>query len=68
MPDDLHLTVRQNSLVNSGMPLGAIGGALLLAPTNEMLGPRMAIIISTILYTIGAALGAGAQSFGMIVG
>ena len=68
MPVDLGLTTQQNSLVNSGMPLGAVGGALLLAPVNETLGRRMAIIISIILYTIGAALEAGAQSFGMIVG
>lgn len=67
MPVDLGLTVRQNSLVNSGMPLGAVGGALLLSPINEWLGRRMAIIIATILYTIGAAIEAGAQSFGMIV-
>ena len=67
MPIDLGLTTQQNSLVNSGMPLGAIGGALLLAPANEGLGRRMAIIISIVLYTIGAALEAGAQSFGMIV-
>lgn len=67
MPVDLGLTTRQNSLVNSGMPLGAVGGALLLSPANEGLGRRMAIIISIILYTIGAALEAGAQSFGMIV-
>jgi Na+/melibiose symporter-like transporter len=67
MPVDLGLTVQQNSLVNSGMPLGAVGGALLLSPINEGLGRRMAIIISIILYTIGAAIEAGAQSFGMIV-
>jgi Na+/melibiose symporter-like transporter len=67
MPQDLGLTVQQNSLVNSGMPLGAVGGALLLSPVNEILGRRMAIIISIILYTIGAALEAGSISFGMIV-
>lgn len=67
MPKDLGLTVKQNSLVDSGMPLGAVGGALLLSPVNEYLGRRMAIIISIILYTIGAALEAGSQSYGMIV-
>jgi MFS family permease len=41
---------------------------LLLSPVNEYLGRRMAIIISIILYTIGAALEAGSVSFGMIVG
>ena len=50
------------------MPLGAVGGALLLSPINEILGRRMAIIISIVLYTIGAALEAGSVSFGMIVG
>ena len=40
----------------------------MLSPINEFLGRRMAIIISIILYTIGAALEAGSVSFGMIVG
>lgn len=64
LPDDLGLTARQNSLVNSGMPLGAVGGALLLGPCNEWSGRKGAIIISTILYTIGGALEAGAINFG----
>ncbi|ROV96233.1 hypothetical protein VMCG_07726 [Cytospora schulzeri] len=67
LPGDLGLTTRQNSLVNSAMPLGAVGGALALGTTNEMFGRKMAIIISTILYTIGGALEAGSMSFGMIV-
>jgi len=67
MPKDLGLTVQQNSLVDSGMPLGAVGGALLLSPINENFGRKMAILISIILYTIGAGLEAGASSFGMIV-
>jgi len=53
--------------VASGVPLGAIGGALLLGPINEAVGRRLAIIISLILYTVGAALEAGAIDFGMIV-
>lgn len=48
------------------MPLGAVGGALILSPANEYLGRRIAIIISCILYTIGAALEAGAINFGMM--
>ncbi|KAK4697719.1 hypothetical protein P7C71_g419, partial [Lecanoromycetidae sp. Uapishka_2] len=67
MPASLHLDTSQVSLVASGVPLGAIGGALLLGPTNEAVGRRMAIIISLVLYTVGAALEAGAISFGMIV-
>ena len=67
MPASLHLNTSQVSLVASGVPLGAVGGALLLGPTNEAVGRRMAIIISLILYTIGGALEAGAINFGMIV-
>lgn len=64
LPKDLSLSDRQNSLVNSGMPLGAVGGALLLGPANEWSGRKGAIIISTILYTIGGALEAGSINFG----
>ncbi|GKZ82779.1 hypothetical protein AnigIFM56816_007600 [Aspergillus niger] len=66
LPDALNLTDNQSSLVDAGMPLGAVAGALILSPANEYLGRRMAIIVSCILYTIGAALEAGAISFGMI--
>ncbi|KAF2149611.1 MFS general substrate transporter [Myriangium duriaei CBS 260.36] len=67
LPKDLHLTAHQNSLVNSGMPLGAVGGAIILSPCNEYFGRRWSIIISTILYTVGAALEAGSVNYGMIV-
>ncbi|KAF7161216.1 hypothetical protein CNMCM6106_008542 [Aspergillus hiratsukae] len=66
MPTALHLSANQASLVNGGMPLGAVGGALILSPANEYLGRRMAIIVSCILYTIGAGLEAGAIDFGMM--
>lgn len=67
MPDDLGLTTRENSLINGGMPLGAVGGALLLSPINELWGRKRAIIIACIFYTIGAALEAGAINFPMMV-
>jgi sugar porter (SP) family MFS transporter len=67
LPEDLGLTEQQNSLVNSAMPLGAIAGALLISPCNELFGRRWAILISCILYTIGGALCAGAMNFAMIV-
>lgn len=63
----LGLTTKQVSLVSSGVPLGAVGGALMLGPLNEAVGRRMAIIVSLVLYTIGAALEAGAINFGMMV-
>ncbi|RCI15934.1 hypothetical protein L249_2525 [Ophiocordyceps polyrhachis-furcata BCC 54312] len=46
LPRDLGLSERENSLVNSGMPLGAVGGALLLSPSNEYFGRKGAILIS----------------------
>lgn len=67
LPKDLGIDDRQNSLVNAGMPLGAVGGALILSPTNEYFGRKWAIIISILLYTVGAALEAGSINFGMIV-
>ncbi|PYH94259.1 MFS sugar transporter [Aspergillus ellipticus CBS 707.79] len=66
LPDALKLSSNQSSLVDAGMPLGAVAGALLLSPINEYLGRRMAIIVSCVLYTLGAGLEAGAISFGMI--
>jgi hypothetical protein len=65
LPVDLGLDKRQNSLVNAAMPLGAVGGALILSPCNEWTGRRWSIIISCVLYTIGAALEAGAINYGM---
>ncbi|KAK8155360.1 hypothetical protein IWX90DRAFT_45993 [Phyllosticta citrichinensis] len=67
LPKDLGLSDSQNSLVNGGMPLGAVFGALLLSPLNEWFGRRWSIIISCILYTVGAGLEAGSINFGMIV-
>ncbi len=66
LPRDLGLDTRQNSLVNSAMPLGAVGGALLLSPSNEWFGRRWSIIISCILYTVGAALEAGSINYGKL--
>jgi sugar porter (SP) family MFS transporter len=66
LPTDLSLSSNQASLVNSGMPLGAVAGALILSPSNEYLGRKNSIILSCILYTIGAAFEAGAINFGMM--
>lgn len=66
LPADLNLSANEASLVNSGMPLGAVAGALILSPSNEYLGRKNSIILSCILYTIGAGLEAGAINFGMM--
>lgn len=49
------------------MPLGAVLGALILHPCNESFGRRMSIIISCVLYTVGAALEAGAVNYAMML-
>ncbi|KAI9726865.1 MAG: hypothetical protein M1834_001473 [Cirrosporium novae-zelandiae] len=67
MPKSLHLDSGESSLVDSSMPLGAVAGALLLSPMNEIFGRRKAILISCVFYTIGAALEAGATSYGMML-
>ncbi|KAH9210992.1 fructose transporter 1 [Leptodontidium sp. 2 PMI_412] len=67
MPKSLHLNTHQVSLVSSGVPLGAVGGALMLGPLNEAVGRRMAIIVSLVLYTIGAALCAGSIDYAMML-
>jgi MFS family permease len=64
MPDALNLNTDQVSWVNSLMPLGAVGGALLLGPSNENFGRKYSILIACILFTVGAALQSGAQNFG----
>lgn len=62
MPDDLHLTDHDMSLVKSLMPLGGVLGAILLTPCAEKLGRKYTIIISCLFYTIGAILQCAAQS------
>lgn len=63
LPKDLNLSSKQNSIVNSGMPLGAVAGSILISPCNEFFGWRWAIIIVLALYTIGASLCAGGLNF-----
>jgi hypothetical protein len=65
LPEDLGLNTSQISLTSSAVPLGAIGGALILGPTNEAFGRKWAIIIALCFYTLGGALEAGAINFGI---
>ncbi|KFY18904.1 hypothetical protein V493_08268 [Pseudogymnoascus sp. VKM F-4281 (FW-2241)] len=67
MPKELGLDKRQVSLVNAGMPLGAVAGACFLHITNEYLGRRKTIIVAAVLYTVGAALQAGAVNYALMI-
>lgn len=67
LPGALGLSDHQVSMINSSMPLGAVGGAILLSPANQYLGRRWAIIVATLLYTLGAGLQAGASNYGFMI-
>lgn len=56
----LHLTKHQASLVSSLMPLGAVGGSILLTPLSETFGRKKALVMSCIFYTVGAIVCAAA--------
>ncbi|RLV95459.1 Myo-inositol transporter 2 [Spathaspora sp. JA1] len=56
----LQLTQHENSLVSSLMPLGAVGGSILMTPLSENFGRKKAMLVSGILYTIGAIICAAA--------
>lgn len=61
MRKDLSLTLHEQSLISSLMPLGAMAGSMIMTPLNEWFGRKLSLIISCIWYTIGAALCAAAQ-------
>lgn len=61
MKKSLDLTSTQDSLISSLMPLGAVGGSILLTPLSEYLGRKVALVVSCIFYTVGAILCAAAQ-------
>ncbi|KFY53485.1 hypothetical protein V496_07545 [Pseudogymnoascus sp. VKM F-4515 (FW-2607)] len=67
MPKELGLDKREVSLVNASMPLGAVGGACFLHVANEYLGRRKTIILAAVLYTVGAALQAGAINYATMI-
>jgi len=67
IPASLRLSTSQVSVVAWEIPLGAIGGTLMLGSINKPVGRILAIIVSLFLYTAGAALEAGSIGFGMVV-
>ncbi|KAI5266188.1 putative sugar transporter [Aureobasidium subglaciale] len=63
LPEDLGLNDRQNSLVNSAMSLGAVGGAIILSlqPTSTL--DVAGLSSSRVFFTLSAA----AMNYGMII-
>eukprot|EP00871_Galdieria_phlegrea_P003156 jgi/Galph1/3841/GphlegSOOS_G2456.1 len=66
-PEDLHLNENQFSLVSAGAALGAIPGAIILGPANELVGRRFTIVIACAVFTAGAILEAAANSYGVLI-
>lgn len=67
IPNDLNLDEHQMSMVVGFTPLGAMFGALILMPTNDIFGRKWAIIISSLIFTAGGILQAAAQNFGVMI-
>lgn len=58
----LHLSTHEASLVSSLMPLGAVGGSILLTPLSEYFGRKKSLVISCVFYTIGAIICAASRN------
>ncbi|GME71327.1 unnamed protein product [Ambrosiozyma monospora] len=62
LEQDFHLTSHEQSLVSSLVAIGAIAGAILISPLNQLFGRRFSIMISCVSYTIGGIICAAAQT------
>lgn len=61
------LNDQQQEMVVSVTTAGAIVGAMLSGPGNAMLGRRPLIIISSVVFTVGAIVMAVAPGYGVLV-
>jgi len=67
MPQDLHLTSSQVSMVVGFPALGALVGSAIVPACNLATGRKGSLIITTILYTVGAILEADSHGFGTML-
>ncbi|EME31257.1 MFS transporter, SP family, sugar:H+ symporter [Galdieria sulphuraria] len=67
VPTDLNYGSNKESMISGFMPLGGIFGAIMVYPTNELIGRKWSIIGACLLYTVGGILEADAQSWGMLL-
>lgn len=68
IPDALHITTSEMSMITGFTPLGAIFGALMIIPVNELFGRKYAIVVSAILCNVGTIMEAAAKNFGVLLG
>ncbi|GJQ15471.1 hypothetical protein GpartN1_g7262.t1 [Galdieria partita] len=67
MPQDLHLTSSQVSMVVGFPALGALLGSAIVPVCNLATGRKGSLIITTVLYTVGAILEADSHGFGTML-
>ncbi|GJD07678.1 Inositol transporter 1 [Galdieria sulphuraria] len=53
VPTDLNYGSNKESMISGFMPLGGIFGAIMVYPTNELIGRKWSIIGACLLYTVG---------------
>ena len=63
-----HLTYNQEEFVVSSVLAGAVVGAIISGVVSRFLGRRQAILISAVIFIVGALLSAAATSYEMLVG
>ncbi|HTR75628.1 MAG TPA: sugar porter family MFS transporter [Solirubrobacterales bacterium] len=64
---DFHLGSFAQGLVVAAVPIGAVGGAAIAGPAADNYGRRLMILISAIVFIVGALVSAAAPDLGVLV-
>ncbi|MFT3864769.1 MAG: sugar porter family MFS transporter [Solirubrobacterales bacterium] len=64
---DFHLGSFAQGLVVAAVPIGAVGGAAIAGPAADTYGRRLMILLSAIVFTVGALASAAAPGLGVLV-
>jgi MFS transporter, SP family, galactose:H+ symporter len=64
---DFHLGSFAQGLVVAAVPIGAVGGAAIAGPAADTYGRRLMILLSAIVFTIGALGSAASPGLGILV-
>src|ERR1700760_2192713 len=64
---DFHLGSFAQGLVVAAVPIGAVGGAAIAGPAADTYGRRLMILLSALVFTIGALASAAAPGLGVLV-
>src|ERR1700742_4636366 len=64
---DFHLGSFAQGLVVAAVPIGAVGGAAIAGPAADTYGRRLMILLSALVFTVGALASAAAPGLGVLV-